>query len=304
MPAVAPAQPAPPADECTIRGTEGADRLTGTPGADVICGLGGDDVISGLGGNDKLVGGPGRDRLNGGAGRDQLMARDGAKDRLDGGAGRDSADIDRRRDRIRGVERVAGGPAARAASAVAWVNVHHSLLNCSSGLLVGSGDLTAYASGDVIVGVRDHVFQWTATGWKYLTSDLFAYSMPHPLVRGSDPVWTLPDAGIFTIARRALGGHARQRVLRGRAVDRSVGRPDRSLARRLLPVARERPRRQPLLRVLDAEQVERRSHHRLRVDLVVLVELADVTCLAESLHAQAGDRRAEERQRVRMPVDE
>ena len=131
------------------------------------------------------------------------MARDGAKDRLDGGAGRDSADIDRRRDRIRGVERVAGGPAARAASAVAWVNVNHSLLNCSSGLLVGSGDLTAYASGDVIVGVRDHVFQWTATGWRYVTSDLFAYSAPHPFVRGSDPVWMLPDAGIST----SLGAH-------------------------------------------------------------------------------------------------
>ena len=200
---VTPTEPGPPADECTIRGTERADRLTGTAGNDVICGLGGDDVIVGRGGDDKLVGGPGRDRLDGGAGRDRLMARDGARDRLTGGAGRDRADVDRRRDRVSGVERFDGRPVARAASAPPWVNVTPARLDCSSGLRIDSNALTAHASGDVIVGVRDYVFQWTGTGWKYVTSDQYAYSMPHRFTRGSDAVWMVPDAGIYTF----LGVH-------------------------------------------------------------------------------------------------
>ena len=124
----------------------------------MICGLGGNDVISGLGGNDKLIGGPGRDKLDGGAGRDRLMARDGARDRLNGGSGRDRADVDRRGDSVRAVEKVTGRPAARASSASPSITVTHSLLNCSNGLMVGSGDLMVYTSGNVIVGVQDHVF--------------------------------------------------------------------------------------------------------------------------------------------------
>ena len=191
-----PVRPDPPADGCTIRGTAGSDRLVGTGGNDVICGLGGDDVLLGKGGNDTLNGGPGRDRLDGGAGRDRLLARDGARDRLLGGAGRDRAEIDRRKDTVRSVERLAGGPAARAASlASPTVTVAHSLLNCSSGLLVGSGDLMVYTSGNVIVGVRDHVYGWTGSAWRYLTSDSAAFTRPYGYVKGADPVWYVPDAG-------------------------------------------------------------------------------------------------------------
>jgi len=187
----------PPAEGCTIRGTAGNDRLTGTVGKDVICGLGGNDVIKGGHGNDRLVGGTGRDRLFGGAGRDRLVARDGQRDRLSGGGGRDRADADRGKDRVRGVERVNGRPAGRTASlaSAASATIGHSLLNCSSGLLVGSGDLSVYTSDDVIVGVRDHVFGWTGSSWSYLTSDSAAYTRPYGYVKGSDPVWYAPDLG-------------------------------------------------------------------------------------------------------------
>lgn len=61
----------------TIRGTDGANRLTGTESADRIEGFGGNDVLNGLGGNDILVGGAGRDTLNGGTGRDTLIGGGG-----------------------------------------------------------------------------------------------------------------------------------------------------------------------------------------------------------------------------------
>jgi hypothetical protein len=185
-----------PSDGCTIRGTDGDDRLAGTPGKDVICGLGGNDVLLGKGGNDELIGGPGRDRLDGGAGRDRLRARDGERDRLAGGEGRDRADVDRRGDSLRGVERVTGRPTARASQAA--MSISHSLLNCSMGLLVGSGDLMVYTSADVIVGVRDHVFGWTGREWRYLTSDNAAYTRPNGYVRGSDPVWYAPALDTVT----------------------------------------------------------------------------------------------------------
>src|SRR5687768_10312181 len=55
------------------------------------------------------------------------------------------------------------------------------------------------------------------------------------------------------------------------------------------------------------EQVERGAHDRLGVDAVVLEEVVDVTRLAEVRHAERGQgyraHRAEERQRVRMPVE-
>src|SRR4051812_10994243 len=71
------------------------------------------------------------------------------------------------------------------------------------------------------------------------------------------------------------------------------------------PVATAGDRRRTRSRV---EQVERGADDRLRVDLVVLVELGQVARLAEALHAEAGDRGArgarEERERVRVAVDE
>ncbi|AHY45898.1 Tannase and feruloyl esterase [Rubrobacter radiotolerans] len=98
-----PGNPAPGA--CTIRGTNGADRLIGTPGRDVICGgsgndfidgRGGDDVLRGGGGNDRLIGGAGRDRLFGERANDALDARDGRpNDLADGGPGRDACRTDR-----------------------------------------------------------------------------------------------------------------------------------------------------------------------------------------------------------------
>jgi hypothetical protein len=184
-----------PADGCTIRGTAGDDRLVGTIGKDVICGLGGNDVLLGKAGNDTLIGGPGRDRLDGGAGADQLKARDGDHDRVSGGNGRDRADVDRRGDSVRSVERVSGRPVARASSVI---TIAHSLLNCSMGLLVGSGDLMVYTSADVIVGVRDHVFGWNGRDWRYITSDSWAYTRPGGLVGGADPVWYAPALGRTT----------------------------------------------------------------------------------------------------------
>ena len=100
---------------CTIEGTAGRDRLTGTPGNDVICAFGGNDTVAGGGGQDVILGGPGNDSISGGAGldvlygnagADRLKARDRRSDRVVGGAGRDRASVDRRRDRVRGVERV------------------------------------------------------------------------------------------------------------------------------------------------------------------------------------------------------
>jgi Ca2+-binding RTX toxin-like protein len=127
-----PASPG-PRSRCTIRGTQGADRLVGTRRADVICGLGGNDVIRGRrgndvirggggndrifgngghdllygqSGNDRVIGGIGRDRLYGNHGNDLLLSRDrGRRDRLFGGRGRDRARADRA-DRVRSVERV------------------------------------------------------------------------------------------------------------------------------------------------------------------------------------------------------
>lgn len=82
---------------CTIRGTNGDDRLRGTSGNDVICGRGGDDTIMGRGGADTLFGddgrdwiwaGGGNDTVQGGANGDWVYGGNG-DDVVDGGAGRD-----------------------------------------------------------------------------------------------------------------------------------------------------------------------------------------------------------------------
>ncbi|MEZ5100164.1 MAG: Ig-like domain-containing protein [Thermoleophilia bacterium] len=89
-----------PVAQCTIKGTDGPDRLKGTAGKDVICGFGGDDVIDGLGGddvidgadgNDRIVGGPGKDRIEAGRGNDVVSGGPG-NDRINGGAGNDRID--------------------------------------------------------------------------------------------------------------------------------------------------------------------------------------------------------------------
>jgi acid phosphatase type 7 len=106
---------------CTIRGTDGDDRLVGTRRRDVICGLAGNDTIFGLGANDVLRGGAGNDVIRGGRGRDRLYGNKGndrlygqsGSDRLVGGVGRDrlygnrgndsfSARDHRRRERVFG----------------------------------------------------------------------------------------------------------------------------------------------------------------------------------------------------------
>jgi Ca2+-binding RTX toxin-like protein len=102
-----------PRTRCTIRGTDGNDRLLGTPRKDVICGLGGDDVIRGGSGRDRLYGGRGKDRIYGGSGRDLIRGRSG-RDRVIGGRGKDRLYGDRGKDAIssrdgRPGDRVFGG---------------------------------------------------------------------------------------------------------------------------------------------------------------------------------------------------
>jgi hypothetical protein len=46
----------------------------------------------------------------------------------------------------------------------------------------------------------------------------------------------------------------------------------------------------PFTRPALIQQIQSRPHHRLRIDLMVLVELGEVAGLAEALHAEAGDR--------------
>ncbi len=92
-----PPPPPPPSEDCTIKGTEGRDKLVGTAGPDVICGYGENDVLLGGGGNDVLRGGDGEDDLAGGPGNDSLdggqdddaLRGDEGDDFLEGGLGKD-----------------------------------------------------------------------------------------------------------------------------------------------------------------------------------------------------------------------
>jgi hypothetical protein len=74
---------------CTIRGTNGPDRLNGTSGSDVICGFRGEDVLRGGGGADVLYGGDGSDELQGAAGSDVMYGGDEA-DLFQGGGDADA----------------------------------------------------------------------------------------------------------------------------------------------------------------------------------------------------------------------
>ena len=91
---------------CSMIGTASFDVLDGYGANDVLCGFGGNDELHGNGGNDTLDGGSGRDLLDGGSGNDLLLARDRQKDDVRGGRGSDRAKVDRRLDRVRGVERL------------------------------------------------------------------------------------------------------------------------------------------------------------------------------------------------------
>lgn len=118
-------------NDCTIRGTAGADRIVGKMGRDIVFALAGDDsvaskegadivfgeagddvlrggtepdrldggpgadVLHGEGSRDTLMGGPGEDRLLGGIGRDTLLARDGTRDAIDCGPQPDVVVADR-----------------------------------------------------------------------------------------------------------------------------------------------------------------------------------------------------------------
>jgi dipeptidyl aminopeptidase/acylaminoacyl peptidase len=97
----------PPAERCTISGTNGVDYLRGTTGKDVICAKGGFDVVEGRGGNDILRGGPDSDSIVGGAGADELYGQKGfdslsstdgvlGNDSMNGGEGIDACIGDRR----------------------------------------------------------------------------------------------------------------------------------------------------------------------------------------------------------------
>jgi Ca2+-binding RTX toxin-like protein len=86
------------ADNDTLRGEGGRDRLLGRAGddlldggkgADTLLGEAGDDRLFGRAGADELRGGLGDDVLNGGGGADDLAGAAGA-DRLVGGGGRDT----------------------------------------------------------------------------------------------------------------------------------------------------------------------------------------------------------------------
>lgn len=87
---LAPVSSASAADsnECTIFGTNKADRIIGTSGNDIICAAAGNDLVRGLGGDDIIYGGSGNDRIFGGAGNDEINSETG-KDYVDGGAGLD-----------------------------------------------------------------------------------------------------------------------------------------------------------------------------------------------------------------------
>jgi Ca2+-binding RTX toxin-like protein len=108
-----------PLNECTILGTQGADRMRGTRANDVMCGLGGNDAISARGGRDVIDTGAGNDEAFGNKGGDLLLGLGGAdiirgrkgKDDIGGGADRDrlsgqgNADLLSSRDGVRDLVR-------------------------------------------------------------------------------------------------------------------------------------------------------------------------------------------------------
>ena len=86
------------ADNLTINGTAGDDKLTGGYGHDTISGNAGNDTIDGQAGSDTIHGGDGNDNLTGNFGDDRLYGEAGddillggaGSDKLYGGAGADT----------------------------------------------------------------------------------------------------------------------------------------------------------------------------------------------------------------------
>ncbi|NES22541.1 MAG: calcium-binding protein [Symploca sp. SIO3E6] len=79
------------ADNDTLEGTLGIDKILGFGGNDLLRGYKGHDFLFGGAGNDVLYGGLGHDFLLGETGNDRLYGDDGS-DNLDGGAGNDRLD--------------------------------------------------------------------------------------------------------------------------------------------------------------------------------------------------------------------
>ena len=90
---------------CTIRGTNGRDRIGGDAKANSICGFDGNDRMNARGNNDFAHGGGGADRIKGGADNDTLLGGSGddvirAQDGVDGndtvygGGGSDTCYLD------------------------------------------------------------------------------------------------------------------------------------------------------------------------------------------------------------------
>jgi Ca2+-binding RTX toxin-like protein len=96
----------------SLDGGPGRDVLTGGTDRDVLDGGGGDDVLRGSSGDDQLDGGGGDDRIDGGPGRDLATyagRRRGVRVDL---VARSATGGDGERDRLAGIEDVAGGKGA------------------------------------------------------------------------------------------------------------------------------------------------------------------------------------------------
>lgn len=77
------------AEDDSVFGFDGNDRIDSGAGNDIVYGGNGNDIIRANDGNDVLIGGAGNDILDGGAGDDNLFGGAGA-DILEGGTGADT----------------------------------------------------------------------------------------------------------------------------------------------------------------------------------------------------------------------
>lgn len=93
-------------DSFSLFGGAGDDLITGGAGENRVDAGTGDDTVRAGAGRDELLGRAGRDRLFGERGNDRLLARDGERDVVSGGRGYDVAQVDRRLDRLRSIQRL------------------------------------------------------------------------------------------------------------------------------------------------------------------------------------------------------
>jgi hypothetical protein len=133
-----------PGDDLIVCGAEN-NTLAGLTGADRIFGGDGNDVLNGGGGDDVLGGGPGDDTLNGQGGDDSLDGGTGA-DRLSGGEGDDALVGGAGNDRLTGGR---GNDVVRGGSGTDTVNVRDhkpgDVVSCGSG-----ADVVAADRGDIV----------------------------------------------------------------------------------------------------------------------------------------------------------